>query len=330
MIASLIAGALLLGQAVPAAPDSQAAGDARTTPDSAVAAPQVRADDDLYVPPPEPPAGRGIAAGVLIVAFVTGGGILVYRRIVERRYASADGGGDRDWPLPPLIVPPTLRSADGSRIRPASWPGTPQAAPPPATPAAPPGTLEAVPAPAVRTAPPPPAVPQPAPQPAPPRPAPPQPVPRPVAQQRPPMAAPPRPAPHVEGAENEEVRVGAVVFHRPLDGTLQLLPGRLELLSGQERVEEVRFVRVPGREPVVTFGRNPGEPHMHIQLDSPTVSRQHASMRYRNGRWSIANLSHTNPVVVRGVALSSEGDAVVLEDGDRVEFGEVVFRYRAR
>lgn len=122
---------------------------------------------------------------------------------------------------------------------------------------------------------------------------------------------------------------GTVRFHMPMDGTLQLLPGRLELIQGTDRPGEIRFVRLPGREPEVTFGRRPGPPHEHIQLMSPTVSRRHARLTFDNGRWLLENLSGTNPVVLNGERLSPGGPARPLADGDRLEMGEVVFRYRA-
>lgn len=126
------------------------------------------------------------------------------------------------------------------------------------------------------------------------------------------------------------VQTGPVRFHRPPDGTLQLLPGRLEIVGGSAP-EEIRFVKLTGREPVITFGRSEGEPHAHIQLAAPTVSRMHASMRFLNGHWHIANLSETNPVSVNGrpIALNGEGQKQ-LADGDTVEMGQIVFRFRAR
>ena len=75
------------------------------------------------------------------------------------------------------------------------------------------------------------------------------------------------------------------------------------------------------------------------------MSRTHARMTLevspRNGadaststpRWRLENLSATNPVVVNGTPLAadeSEQCSVVLDDGDRIEMGEVVFRFRAR
>jgi pSer/pThr/pTyr-binding forkhead associated (FHA) protein len=116
----------------------------------------------------------------------------------------------------------------------------------------------------------------------------------------------------------------------PADGTLQLLPGRFEVLRGASRVEEIRFVRSPGPETVVTFGRSEGEPHRHVHLDPLTVSRVHAAMRFKDGRWHIENRSRTNPVLVNGVPLAVAGGwPVPLADGDLVEMGEVLLRFHA-
>jgi predicted component of type VI protein secretion system len=56
----------------------------------------------------------------------------------------------------------------------------------------------------------------------------------------------------------------------------------------------------------------------------------HASMRFAAGRWHIKNLSATNPVVVNGQQLPANGDGQLLNDGDQVEMGEVIFRFRPR
>lgn len=135
-------------------------------------------------------------------------------------------------------------------------------------------------------------------------------------------------------------------YWRPADGTLQFLPGRLEVIAGHDAGQEIRFVRTPGPDGTrVTFGRAEGAPYRHIQLREPTVSRAHARMTLeitgQNGadgstsmaRWRLENLSATNPVVVNGTPLAadeSESCAVVLDDGDRIEMGEVVFRFRER
>ncbi|MGQ0639152.1 MAG: FHA domain-containing protein [Gemmatimonadaceae bacterium] len=119
-------------------------------------------------------------------------------------------------------------------------------------------------------------------------------------------------------------------FYRPAEGTLQFFPGRLEVIEGRDAGHEIRFVKTaaPDSESI-TFGRLEGPPYRHIQLREPTVSRQHAKMSLREGMWYLENLSGTNPVVVNGEALSGPGTTVRLTDGDRVEMGEVTFRFIA-
>jgi hypothetical protein len=114
------------------------------------------------------------------------------------------------------------------------------------------------------------------------------------------------------------------------EGTLQLLPGRFEVVTGMDGGRDIRFVRGPGGVPEVTLGRMDGPTYRHVQLPAQTVSRMHARMRFESGRWNIANLSPTNPVVVNGEALDADGQGRVLNEGDRVELGEVVLRFRER
>jgi hypothetical protein len=116
----------------------------------------------------------------------------------------------------------------------------------------------------------------------------------------------------------------------PMDGTLQFLPGRLEVIDGDHPGRDVRFVRTWGEVPEITFGRVSGPPYRHVQLRSQTVSRQHARMQYVDSRWKLTNLSQTNPVVINGEALDTAHGSRVLRDGDQIEMGEVVFRFRER
>lgn len=120
-------------------------------------------------------------------------------------------------------------------------------------------------------------------------------------------------------------------LEKPIDGTLQFLPGKLEVVEGRDVGQEIRFVRTPGPEgQTITFGRQEGAQYRHVQLQEKTVSRQHAKMVLEGKTWSLHNLSKTNPVSVNGLALVDEGASVVLRDGDRIEMGEVVFRFRSR
>ena len=120
-----------------------------------------------------------------------------------------------------------------------------------------------------------------------------------------------------------------VHFRRPADEAVQLLPGRLEVLSGLESPREIRFVRVPGERPEVFLGREPGRSPQHVSLPSSTVSRQHARLDYSGERWSLTNLSRTNPVVVNDERLANIQGHRALVDGDRIELGDVVLRFRA-
>ena len=134
--------------------------------------------------------------------------------------------------------------------------------------------------------------------------------------------APPAPAPG--WSEGQSVR-----FSIPTDGTLQFLPGRLEITAGHEAGREIRFVRLPNSPPEITFGRNEGAPYRHVQLRDGTVSRLHARMRLHEGRWTLTNLSTTNPVTYNGRVLG-DGEEQPLEHDDRIEMGEVAFRFRSR
>jgi hypothetical protein len=128
----------------------------------------------------------------------------------------------------------------------------------------------------------------------------------------------------------EMIQGRSLRFHRAVDASLHLLPGRLEVAEGADAGLELRFVRLSdGDEPVITFGRSEGPAYRHVQLLEPTVSRTHARMKFEENGWSLTNLSRTNPVSVNGAPL---GDDVPyrLRDGDRVEMGTLIFRYRGR
>lgn len=151
--------------------------------------------------------------------------------------------------------------------------------------------------------------------------------------------------------DGDAVEGSSIRYWRPADGTLQFLPGRLEIAAGHDVGQEIRFVRTAGPDGArVTFGRAEGAPYRHVQLREPTVSRAHAEMTFHqsapasNGsgsrgtsgtqaHWRLENLSSTNPVTVNGRAMDSRGGAdasVILADGDRIEMGEVAFIFHSR
>lgn len=121
-----------------------------------------------------------------------------------------------------------------------------------------------------------------------------------------------------------------VRFRRPADEAVELLPGRLEVLAGEPRHKEIRFVRAPGERPEVVLGRDLGDSPGQVALHSRTVSRRHARLAYQNGEWRVANLSQTNPVVVNDEVLLVGNGERPLADGDCLELGEVVLRFHAR
>ena len=116
-----------------------------------------------------------------------------------------------------------------------------------------------------------------------------------------------------------------VRFTRP-DPTAQLMSARLEVMSGPDAGEEIRFLAVPGEAVSMMFGRAPGEGPTHVQLKQKTVSRTHAVVRYRHGEWMIENLSTTNPTILNEEVLGVKER--LLSDGDFIEMGEVSFRFR--
>lgn len=148
-------------------------------------------------------------------------------------------------------------------------------------------------------------------------------------------AAPPAPRPadqpiSANGVPGTQVEGHLLRFSVPQEGTLQFLPGRLEIASGLDSGREIRFVRVPGPNGTeVTFGRSEGPAYRHVQLREGTVSRAHARLRLLEGQWHLCNLSATNPVVHNGKILR-DGEEQQLADGDRIEMGEVVFGFRSR
>lgn len=135
---------------------------------------------------------------------------------------------------------------------------------------------------------------------------------------------------YADGIPGSMVEGHHLRFSTPAEGTLQFLPGRLEISSGLDTGREIRFVRVPGPNGTeVTFGRNEGPLYRHIQLRDQTVSREHARMTHIDGRWLLTNLSKTNPVAHNGRILGI-GEHQLLDDGDRLDMGEVIFSFRSR
>jgi hypothetical protein len=140
---------------------------------------------------------------------------------------------------------------------------------------------------------------------------------------RPGAARPGSPSAHL--VEGTQLR-----FFRAEEGTLEFLPGRLEVVGGEDIGQEIHFARQVGDDDMtVTFGRSEGPPLRHVQLLDPTVSRQHARMTYDGHHWHLSNMSTTNAVLLNGAPLPDHGDGITLQDGDRLEMGAVVLVFQA-
>jgi hypothetical protein len=130
-----------------------------------------------------------------------------------------------------------------------------------------------------------------------------------------------------EPAVDEATQTETMQFVRPTDEALQLLPARLEVVSGMTPQQVIRFVRIPGKPAEMILGRETASSPQQVTLTSSTVSRRHARVTYTDGRWLVSNLSRTNPVVVNDQALDEFEGARPLADGDRIELGDVVLRF---
>ena len=143
------------------------------------------------------------------------------------------------------------------------------------------------------------------------------------------LDAPPSYAPRQTEEPSAPPRASPPAAPAAAPGTLVMLPGRLEVVAGESLGRDVRFVRTGANgTQKVTLGRGEGDPYEHVQLRARTVSRRHAQLNYADGHWSIVNLSHTNPLVLNGDALLPDMEPRMLDDGDMIELGEVIFRFR--
>jgi FHA domain-containing protein len=110
---------------------------------------------------------------------------------------------------------------------------------------------------------------------------------------------------------------------------VQVLPGHLEVEVGSNVGEAIRFMRVKGEPADITIGAAEGPRHRHIKLPAETISRTHARMQYHDGRWRITNLSANNPTLVNGQELGASARTRLLDDGDMIQIGEMLLRFRA-
>ena len=78
----------------------------------------------------------------------------------------------------------------------------------------------------------------------------------------------------------------------------------------------------------VTVGRAVQNATWEIGLQDPSVSRPHAQMERRDGRWVLIDLGSANGTRVNTEKLI-EGEERVLEDGDVIAFGATLVLFRS-
>ncbi|MEU9981612.1 DUF1707 and FHA domain-containing protein [Streptomyces sp. NPDC050856] len=79
----------------------------------------------------------------------------------------------------------------------------------------------------------------------------------------------------------------------------------------------------PGPYPL-RIGRDPAN---GLRLSHDTVSRSHAELSLRGGRWVLRDLGSTNGTTVNGHRVTGE---TVVRSGDMVSFGQMAFRLATR
>lgn len=130
-------------------------------------------------------------------------------------------------------------------------------------------------------------------------------------------------------APQQVIEGRTIKMHAPPPNTIKLLPGYLEVLSGDDAVKEIRFYKLKGEAvPETTFGRATGRPYVHIQLKPMTISSRQAKLSFDQGQVKLTNFAsnESNPTKVNGRDLGVD-EMVILKDGDRIDMGEVAFKF---
>jgi|GEM_PF-1105402 len=136
-----------------------------------------------------------------------------------------------------------------------------------------------------------------------------------------------QPEPPGEVVETKTIKISV-----PPPKTLKLLPGRLEIVGGDDQLREIRFYRVGGSgNSEVTFGRAKGPEYTHVQLKSQTVSSKQAKLMFSGaGQAALINFAspESNPTQINGREMGLE-ERVTLNQGDQIAMGELKFRFHA-
>lgn len=142
-------------------------------------------------------------------------------------------------------------------------------------------------------------------------------------------------APGAPGAASAAPQQGGVESKTVLmpgsSGTMKVLTGYFEVLSGSEKGKQIRFQGFPtGAGHEVTIGKaapeDPTRAYAHILLNEPTVSRKQAKLLCAQGRYTLVNLSSTNHTRINGNPMGVD-ESHELKDGDQVQFGVMLVQF---
>ncbi|MFI9628368.1 DUF1707 and FHA domain-containing protein [Streptomyces sp. NPDC052042] len=104
-------------------------------------------------------------------------------------------------------------------------------------------------------------------------------------------------------------------------GGVSGFPGRVRRVWRTERLPQL-LLPVPSPYPLL-IGRDPGN---GLRLNHESVSRLHAELIARDGRWLLRDLGSTNGTCVNGQRVVG---TVPVREGDQVSFGGMSFRLTA-
>jgi hypothetical protein len=105
-------------------------------------------------------------------------------------------------------------------------------------------------------------------------------------------------------------------------GTVEAVSGftvRLRRAWQAERLPKLQLPH-PGRPYPLRIGRDPAS---GLRLNHETVSRVHAELSRQGGLWVLRDLGSTNGTTVNGRRVIG---AAVVQDGDQIGFGRMMFR----
>ncbi|MBN2290223.1 MAG: adenylate/guanylate cyclase domain-containing protein [Candidatus Glassbacteria bacterium] len=140
------------------------------------------------------------------------------------------------------------------------------------------------------------------------------------------------PAPAAESGSGIDNKKTQLYESKKIKAEIMLLPGKLEVLSGDKKGELLDIHGYSTRQGhETTIGRearNDDESRQlaHLQFLPLTVHRKQAKLFFKANKFTLINLGLKNPVKINGrkMSLNERAD---LSSGDEIQFGEIKLRF---